>query len=52
MPIEDDVPMMAKEDVEVVGRTMMMCRSSWMDKLLFSIIGRVYLTYKFFLIWE
>jgi len=45
MPVEDDMPMMVKEDVGVVGKTMVVCRSLRMDELLFSIIVRVYFTY-------
>jgi len=43
------MPMMVKEDVGVVGGggTMVVCRSSRIDKLLFSIIVRVYFMYKF-----
>ena len=50
MPTEDDMPMMVKEDVESSGGTMVVCRSSKVDKLLFSIIVRVYFMYEFCLI--
>jgi len=39
------MPMMVKEDMGVVGRTMVVCRSPRIDKLLFSIIVRVYFMY-------
>ena len=38
MPIEDDMPMMMEEDVGIIGEMMMVCRSSRIDKLLFSIV--------------
>jgi len=37
-----DMPMMVKEDVGIVEGTVVVCRSPRMDKLLFSIIVRVY----------
>jgi len=52
MSMEFDLPMMVKEDVGVVGKTMAVCRSLRMDVLLFSIIGRVCFTYKSYLIWN
>ena len=48
MPMEDDMPMMVKEDVGVVVRTMVVCRSPRIEKLLFSIIVRVYFIYEFY----
>jgi len=50
--MKDGMPMMVKEDVEVVGRTMVVCRSPRIDKLLFSIIVRVYFMYEFCLVWN
>jgi len=50
--MEDDMPMMVKEDVRVVGRTMLMCRLPRIDKLLLSIIVRIYFLYEFYLIWN
>jgi len=52
MPMEDDMPIMVKEDVGVVGNTMAVCQSLRMDVLLFSIIGRVCFTYESCLIWN
>jgi len=46
------MPMMVKEDVGVIGGTMVVCRSSRIDKLLFSIIVKVYIMYEFCLIWN
>jgi len=48
--MEGDLPMIVKEDMEVVRGTMVVCRSPRMDKLLFSIIARVYFMYEFCLI--
>jgi len=50
--MEGDLPMIVKEDVEVVRGTMVVCQSPRMDKLLFSIIVRVYFMYEFCLIWN
>jgi len=36
------MPMMVKEDVGIVEETVVVCRSPRIDKLLFSIIVRVY----------
>jgi len=52
MPMEDDMPLMVKEDMGVVGRTMVVCRSARIEKLLFSIIVGVYFMYEFCLIWN
>ena len=52
MPMEDDMPMMVKEDVGVVRKTMVVYRSLRMDELLFSMIVRVCFTYEFCLIWN
>jgi len=52
MPMEDDMPIMVKEDMGVIRRTMVVCRSPRIDKLLFSIIVRVYFMYEFCLIWN
>jgi len=46
------MPMMVKKDVGIVGKTMVVCRSPRIDKLLFSIIVRVYFMYEFYLIWN
>jgi len=50
--MEDDMPMMVREDVEIVRKIMVVCRSPRIDKLLFSIIVRVYFMYEFYLIWN
>jgi len=50
MPMKDGMPMMVEEDVEVVGRTMVVCRSSRIDKILFSIVVRVYFMYELCLV--
>jgi len=47
-----DMPIMVKEDMGVIRRTMVVCRSPMIDKLLFSIIDRVYFMYEFYLIWN
>ena len=52
MPMEDDLPMMVKEDVGVIVGTMVVCRSSRIDKLMFSIIVRVYFIHEFCLVWN
>ena len=52
MPMKDVMPMMVKEDMEVIGRTLVVCRSPRTDKLLFSIIVRVYFMYEFCLVWN
>ena len=40
MPMEDDMPMMMEEDVRIVRKLTVMCRSPRIDRLLFSIIIR------------
>jgi len=40
--MEDDMPMMVKEDVGIIEGTVVVYRSPMIDKLLFSIIVRVY----------
>jgi len=46
-PMKDSMPMAVKEDVGVVGKTMVVCRLPRIDRLLLSIIVRVYFMYKF-----
>jgi len=50
--MEDDILMMVKEDVEIVGKIMVVRRSPRIYKLLFSVIVRVYFMYEFYLIWN
>ena len=52
MPMEDDMPMVVEKDVGIIGKMMMVCRSPRIDKLLFSIIIRVYFVYGFCLVWN
>ena len=46
------MPMMVKEGVGVVRKTMVVYRSLRMDELLFSMIVRVCFMYEFCLIWN
>jgi len=50
--MEDDMLMMVEEDIGIVGKMMMVCRSPRVDKLLFSIIIRVCFVYGFYLVWN
>jgi len=50
MPMEGDMPMIVEEDVEIVGKMMMVSRSPRIDKLLFSIIIRVCFVYELCLV--
>jgi hypothetical protein len=50
MPMEGDMPMIVEEDVEIVGKMMMVSRSPMIDKLLFSIIIRVCFVYELCLV--
>ena len=52
MPMEDDMLMMVEEDIGIVGKMMMVCRSPRVDKLLFSIIFRVCFVYELCLVWN
>ena len=47
MPMKDSMPMTVKKDVGVVGKTMVVCRLPRIDRLLLSIIVRVYFMYEF-----
>jgi len=46
------MPMMVKEDMRIIRGTVVVYRSPRIDKLLFSVIARVYFMYKFCLIWN
>jgi len=44
--------MLVKEDMGVIRETMVVCRSPRIDRLLLSIIVRVYFMYEFCLVWN
>jgi len=46
------MPMTVEEDVGIIGKIMIVCRSPRVDKLLFSIIIRVCFVYGFYLVWN
>jgi len=46
------MPMMVKEDMGVVEKTMVVCRLPRIDRLLLSIIVRIYFMYEFCLVWN
>jgi len=46
------MPMMVEEDVGIIAKMVMVCRSPRIDKLLFSIFIKVCFVYEFCLIWN
>jgi len=52
MPMEDDMMMIVEKGVGIVGKMMMVCRSLRIDKLMISIVIRVYFVYGFCLVWN
>jgi hypothetical protein len=51
-PMKESMSMMVYEDVGVAGRTMVVCRSPKIDRLLLSIIVKVYFMYGSCLVWN
>jgi len=52
MPMKGDLPMIAGEGIGFVDKMMTVCRSTGVDRLIFSIIVRVCFVYEFHLIWN
>jgi len=52
MSMKEKIPMMVKEDMGIAERTMVVCRSPRIDRLLLSIIVIVCFMYEFCLVWN
>ena len=52
MPMEGDLPIIAKESVRLAKKIMTVRRPPRMDKLMFSIVIRVCFVYGFCLVWN